>query len=271
MENKAIGPRTKIAVGFAGEDTIKAFMHEMESIENKQFDQYIIAYIDFLGMKEKMKQENSFESLQIMRFLINNVKRNASFISKINSLQEFEIKIFSDNIVIAQKVDNEMLRDQIVSLINLVSLIQFEAFFQFDFPLRGGITIGELYIDNSVVWGTGLIEAYRIESSLAVYPRVIVSNGVLNRYENCKQESLNLYAFIKKDTDGFWFVNYFLAAPNIQLIPEISASLQDKAKSHVNEDDRTRQKINWIISFFNSYCNEFKNRGDYAKYVLPNI
>lgn len=56
-----------------------------------------------------------------------------------------------------------------------MSAIQFHALMQFDFWLRGGITIGELFIDNAVVWGTSLIEAYAIENNLANYPRVIVS------------------------------------------------------------------------------------------------
>ena len=54
------------------------------------------------------------------------------------------IKIFSDNIVIAQKVNEGRISDQIISIINLVSAIQFHALMQFDFWLRGGITIGEL-------------------------------------------------------------------------------------------------------------------------------
>ena len=74
---------------------------------------------------------------------------------------------------------------------------------------------------------------------------------------------------IKQDIDGYWFVDYLLAAPNLQLIPQISASLARKASLHSCEDDRTKQKINWIISYFNSYCHQFKDRGDYEQYCVP--
>jgi len=128
------------------------------------------------GIKEKMNNDSSFESLQILKFLLSGTQRTANYISDINSINEFDIKIFSDNVVIAQKVNEEKLSTQIISIINLVSSIQFCALLQFDFWLRGGITIGELYIDNSVVWGTGLVDAYNIENSLANYPRVFLSN-----------------------------------------------------------------------------------------------
>ena len=76
---------------------------------------------------------------------------------------------------------------------------------------------------------------------------------------------------IKQDIDGYWFVDYLLAAPNLQLIPQISASLAHKASLHSCEDDRAKQKINWIISYFNSYCQQFKDRGDYEQYCVPFI
>lgn len=260
---------TKIAVGFAGKNEIEEFIEELDRIQDKSFGYYIIAYIDFLGMTNRMKQKNSFDSLQILQFILARAKQNAAFITGINTINGFEIKVFSDNVVIAQRIKEEKLSDQIISVINLVSLIQFEAFFQFDYPLRGGITIGDLFIDGSIVWGTGLIEAYHIENSIANYPRVIVSPKIIKDYEKCEEKSINLYALIKEDIDGLWFVDYLMAAPNIMLTPEISASLADKAAQHANEDERVKQKINWTISYFNALCHRMKDRGDYEQYCVP--
>jgi len=256
--------------GIANPEDIEEFYRALEK-EEKKFDKYIIAYIDFLGIKQKMNTNGSYESLQILKFLLWGVQRTASYISSINAIDEFDIKIFSDNIVIAQKVNEERISDQIISIINLVSAIQFHALMQFDFWLRGGITIGELFIDNAVVWGTSLIEAYTIENNLANYPRVVVSKKILKTYDECKNKSLNLYALIKEDFDGLWFVDFMLAAPNLTLIPTIARILQEKADFYANENDRVKQKINWMISYFNSYCIAFRDRGDYDGYVLSLI
>lgn len=261
----------KILVDVVGKEGIEDFFHKIEQTKNKKFEEYLIAYIDFLGIKEKMKQESSFGSLQILKFILSNARKKAAYITNINTIDDFDIKVFSDNVVIAQKVSKERLSDQIISIVNVVSLLQFEAYFQFDFPLRGGITIGELFIDNSIVWGTGLISAYKMESNYANYPRVLISQELLNTYDRCEKKSINLYPLLKKDFDGVWFVNFFLAVPNLKLIPEISRSLREQSLLHENEDNRARQKINWIIFRFNQMCIEFKDRGDYEQYILPFI
>lgn len=269
--NSNIMPKIVIG-GIASPNEVEEFYKYLDSEgRKKEFDNYIIAYIDFLGIKEKMQDESSYESLQILKFLLMGTKRTAGYISDINTINEFEIKIFSDNIVIAQKIDEERACNQIISIVNLMGSIQLHALLQFDFWLRGGITVGELFIDNSVVWGKGLIEAYNIENNLANYPRIVLSNKLLEKYENCKKESLNLFALIKKDFDGLWFVDFLLAAPNLKMIPTISKFLCEIIVVYANKPDRIKQKINWMITYFNSYCCKFKERGDYEKYILSHI
>lgn len=271
MKNKELNEMPKLVVGgVARGEEVEEFYKYLEN-EEKGFDEYIIAYIDFLGIKEKMKNDKSFEALQTLKFLLSGTKRIANYISDINIIQNFDIKIFSDNIVIAQKVDEEKLGNQIISLVNLVASIQFHALLQFDFWLRGGITIGELFIDNSVVWGLGLIEAYNIENSLANYPRVVLSDKLLLRYNEYKKATLNLEALIKKDFDGLWFVDFIFIAPNLKMIPRISEFLSDKITGHSNDPDKIKQKMNWMITYFNDYCRKFRERGDYEKYILPYI
>lgn len=271
MEESSIKRKTYIGVNFINPSEVKALFNELEQTPSKPFEPYLIAYVDFLGMKDKMKQENSYASFRILQAILLGVRKKAAFIEKINAIDDFIIKIFSDNIIIALKIKEDMLSTQIISILNLVSLLQFEAFFQFGFPLRGGVTIGELFIDDSVVWGTGLIEAYQIEDKLANYPRVIVSQKVIDTYEDQKEKDINLFAFIRQDQDGYWFIHYLIAAPNIELIPTLSANLAEEASLCEDKDDRAKQKINWIISYFNDSCREFRDRGDYEKYVVPYI
>ena len=82
---------------------------------------------------------------------------------------------------------------------------------------------------------------------------------------------MHIEGSIKRDFDGYWFVDYFLAAPNIKLIPQISAVLQEKAQAHADEGLKVKQKINWIINYFNNFCVQFSDRGDYDKYTIPFI
>ena len=261
----------KIAVGIIDKTELESIYKELDMIPDKSFDRYVIAYIDFLGMKNQMKSESSFKSLYLMKALLTSVRHKAAFIKDINKLDSYIIKVFSDNIVIAQKLQTELESSQIISMINLISLLQFEAYFQFDFALRGGMYVGELYIDDTIVWGTGLIQAYQIENDLAIYPRVIVSQTVIDEYDACLEKSINILALIKQDKDGYWFVDFLNAIPNLRIIPQISEDLVRKSMQLVSANDRVKQKINWLISYFNSHCHKYKDRGDYEKCIIPYI
>jgi len=263
-------PQKIIIGGMVNNQELEEFYKNSEN-DNQKFDVHLIAYLDFLGFEEKMTQEKSRYSLKILKYLLRGARSVANSISHTNDINEFQIKIFSDNIVISQKVEQEILSNQITSLVNLVGSIQFHALMYFGFLIRGGITIGELSIDSTIVWGTGLIDAYNIENNLANYPRIIISQKLLKEYELCKQKEINLYDFIKEDFDGLWFINFLLAAPNIELIPKKHEILKDFIESHIDKSEKIKQKVNWLATYFNKYCYELRDRVDYEKYTLSYI
>jgi hypothetical protein len=45
--------------------------------------------------------------------------------------------------------------------------------------VRGGVALGPVYYADTIIFGPSLIEAYRLESQTAVYPRIILSDRVL--------------------------------------------------------------------------------------------
>ena len=67
--------------------------------------------------------------------------------------------------------------------------------------------------DENVSLGQGMIDAYKLESEIAIYPRIIVSNNLFNYI---KQQKIEAYPFgttntleelIKKDFDGVYFLD----------------------------------------------------------------
>lgn len=246
--------------GIAEGEDVEVLLSELNKMDLK-LDEYIIAYIDFLGMKERMSEKESFKSLNILKYLLSNTKKTAKSFSQIKEISDFKMKLFSDNVVIALRADKKEIRNQICSLLNLIMSIQFYSLMQFGFWLRGGVTIGELSIDDSVVWGTGLIEAYTIENQIANYPRVIVSDKVLKKYEKGKDSSaFPLEALIQKDDDGLWFLDFLLAAPNLDLMPSESEIIKERTNELKDKDLRIKQKANWMISYFNRSCLKYSDR-----------
>jgi hypothetical protein len=264
---------TKILVGGIadGKAAIK-LLGDLEKVEDKTFDEHIIAYIDFLGIKKIMGDTcKSYDFLQIIQFLLKGTENVANLIHSVNQIKPFDIKIFSDNIVISQRINEDVAGDQIIGILNLIWSLQYWALIQFGLFLRGGITIGELYMDENIVWGTGLIEAYNLENNLANYPRVLVSKSVIDKYDMYREKTLNIQAFIDKDLDGMWFVDYMMACVNIKSMPNASESIKDTVKSYVKADERIKQKINWTIRYFNDHCLKLKDRIDFNQCIIEYI
>ena len=131
--------------------------------------------------------------------------------------------------------------------------------------------MGELFISDEIVWGKGLIEAYFLENDVAIYPRIIMSNELLKLYNENKGEGLNLYALIQEDFDGYWFLDFLVAFPSITNIPTINKVLLNQSINYQLASPRIKQKFNWTLSYFNSHCLKFKDRGEYDQYVIPLI
>lgn len=68
-------------------------------------------------------------------------------------------------------------------LIVIVCMITMHCITEYGVFLRGAITKGNLFSDNSKVFGPALNQAYILESQSAVYPRIIFTTKLLNEYK----------------------------------------------------------------------------------------
>jgi hypothetical protein len=66
--------------------------------------------------------------------------------------------------------------------------------------IRGGATIGKLYHANGISFGEAMIEAFRLETRTAIYPRVVLSPKITKRKGG--------HRCALKDEDGIWHVDY---------------------------------------------------------------
>ena len=71
--------------------------------------------------------------------------------------------------------------------------------------VRGGITIGNLHHESGVVFGKGLVEAFELESKVAIYPRIVVGPKIY------QEASSDMKSKLCQDEDGIWHLNYFRA------------------------------------------------------------
>lgn len=208
---------------------------------------HIIAYIDLLGTKAYLKKdENSFTAM------IGNFYRILSKLAKGDGdkLPGFDIRIFSDNIVISKEYNESEFIKDIHALMCLMAMSQYDALTDMNILLRGGITIGNLYINSNFIMGNGLVEAYELESKSAIYPRIILSDAVIEKIKK-SEESIDKHhslKFIVKDND-LEYVLDFLACFSVREIIKCMDLLSGLAEK--SADKKVLQKISWLINFCN--------------------
>ena len=170
---------------------------------------HYIAYMDILGYSDYIEKNpnKANDFLQVVVEAVDNVKRNVLYTSQIGKSGfkadvEIKCKTFSDNILLCMETSddsNEISR--IIPFLISVASIQKGLVMAHELLVRGGITMGDLYIDNDLVFGKGLIDAVRLEHQ-AENPCIIVSQELQNHIEKLIAVNDDGYKIIKRYVDA---------------------------------------------------------------------
>jgi len=147
------------------------------------------------------------------------------------------------------------------SIIKQVAQIAIRAL-SFGLLIRGAITVGEFYHENQIFLGKAFDEAHDLESKLAIYPRIIISNRIFNEnliLEPVDQNLPDSYKIWLTDSDHINYLNYFHMSPFLQAFqpPDKRFPLD---KKHLNEVIQnwirdSSEIINEKINLYNSQGN----------------
>ena len=175
--------------------------------------QHLVFFLDLLGSKEAV--DGTPQQLSALTKLLKDLKAgegefkiDPALVSR-NSVASTEpaISTFSDHAVISFNMD--ALRSEtkipyraVVGTAKLlVGGLAYRAF-KAGLLLRGGATLNSLYHKQGVVVGKALIEAYDLERSVSVYPRIAVSQPLADAL------SEHLLTPIQTDSDGVKYFDY---------------------------------------------------------------
>jgi hypothetical protein len=179
------------------------------------------AFIDLLGFSEASSDTDDFTRARVLALLMNLSSARSEFAFNSTPLENGQrveirptISTFSDHIVISypiKKIAAALGADDATAahhiLANFSGTLQRIALSALSIGLlvRGGATVGNLYHANGIVFGDALIDAYRLESSVAVYPRVVLSQKICNRETWMRFGQI----FLRRGIDGLYYFNYF--------------------------------------------------------------
>ncbi|CAB1240062.1 conserved protein of unknown function [Ruminococcaceae bacterium BL-4] len=213
---------------------------------------YFIIYIDLLGAKNAIKQDNDDHFLNTIHSLYEKALTVLNGVTSTPGFEGCKTKIFSDNIIIAIPSDFTQLNDHhpVITLnrVQTVATSFQREFLKENILLRGGVTYGKLYIDNIFVWGTALIAAYELEDKISIYPRIIVDKSILPKelFSVPNNNTLCSLYQIRQDFDGEYFFDYLNFPKDKNVCELINRSLKCTTKKmEVENNKNILQKYAW--------------------------
>lgn len=237
----------------------------------------MVCTIDMLGFSqmiiESCNNKYGNDLLKEINFLIN---KNKQCIIK-NKYSQGKIKIYTDNMIVGYPIKDDG-EEALNEILDNVSEYQFNLALE-GFFVRGGVSVGDFYINEDIVFGPALLDAHYIESNLACYPRIVLDDKAVNKlrkyisnYDIAPQQNKILI-----DSDGQWFLNYlntifkyYTECNNKYEFEKMQIELLYKHKVKIEEmlelnkeNIRVWDKFVWVANYHNYFCNiNFKNEKD---------
>lgn len=232
-------------------------------------------YMDILGF-----QETSFDAYKsgqgdsLLRKLHEVISLQAEELipdKEADSVPTNYAKLFTDNVVSGQIISSHNGEGEFGFVIMQAMLYQVQLALA-GFSVRGAITVGQFFIDDNVVLGPALNEAYTIEQNISRDPRIVLSDQVfklakrhMKYYGEPYDSPQNNHILI--DLDGKPFVNYLsiLFEDPIDGLDDYEV-IWSRLKTHKQfiEDNLLKykksphvwSKYQWLSKYHDFFCKE---------------
>ncbi|WP_300134929.1 hypothetical protein [uncultured Oscillibacter sp.] len=236
------------------------------------YAEYVVAFLDILGFKNIINTEDFENVRQIFLAIISEKDAKIALTKAIGSTdpkgaslarynqilrEELKIHIMSDSVVVAAPCQ---FPQSLAVVIDVCMIIQ-QKLFNLEQPifLRGAISKGNFYVDNNMIFGKALVNAYIAQENYAEYPRIILSDEVQSGMDNTIINEDDLL----RDDDGYWYINAlesyidFPAWDGLEKNPKYK-KLRNKIDQQLSgyADSSVRKKYLWLKRKLNDI--EFK-------------
>lgn len=167
--------------------------------------EHVVAFIDILGSSEAIKRDAN-ASLNVVHQAY---KKSLEGFSKIVTDVRFQpaVKIFSDNIVVAVPCEDKRFEPVAFLAVAVMSAVIQVEFLKKGWLIRGGICTGSFFADDIMVWGKGLVDAYAMENTVAVYPRIVIDPALIDDLRASGELDANTSVWLQQDKDGLFYIN----------------------------------------------------------------
>ena len=224
-------------------------------------DNWMFSFVDILGFASEVKAISSEEDMKKVKSKITDFVSNFAVDAELNpddansdciSENGIFVKSFSDSVLRVKRLPEDVtdsINSEFEALIKATNWCIQEGYL-----IRGGVTIGRHFDGYSKIPGDrfvpimispALIEAYKIETTIAKYPRIVLSEKVIEHLNQKNQEFLYWYRNVAS-IDYLWFDFIENGDSNSDVIVKHANSAISTAKSKA-----IREKYQWLKNYHN--------------------
>jgi hypothetical protein len=173
------------------------------------YEERILLFIDFLGFKDIVEQ-TAEDPLRLVS-LVKAMSTLGELKDEYGVFASEQMSQFSDCVALSYRATETsgvfyLLNSMALAIVDLAAR---------GYLVRGAVTVGPLYHTPEHLVGPAMVTAYEMESTLAIYPRVIVDHAIFrfarkhrSPNHNPNDEMKYVRDLIRKDDDGQWFCDY---------------------------------------------------------------
>ena len=225
------------------------------------FSKKAVLFIDILGFRKIVQncQENP-SNIQNIYEVLTIIKTHFSNFTDIQILQ------FSDSIAISFKANDP---GSVIAVIGGIQSLIKRLIIK-GYLLRGGLTYGDIYHDSNVIFGPAMINAYDLESTLAIYPRIIIDKEIIEFGRKYLPDFFNenmtnyIFNYVSEDNDEKYYIDYF--DKGVETFWEITEnekefihSLKQLIENGLKEEDKSvLRKYVWMKDKYNKMTFKLK-------------
>ena len=233
------------------------------------------AFLDVLGFSERIRANYKDGSADnVLESFHKILARSITQLKKSTDESMLYFKSFTDNVVLAHPRFSDDMESEFGFILWAINEYQFQMALK-GFFIRGGLAVDQLFIDENSVYGAALLEAYRLESKVAVNPVVVLCDNTMKLVN----KHLTYYSGeiapqlrdVLKGPDGRYFLNYLTECI---IEGDDRDYLDDKSlRRHKKQIESALKgyaavpavfsKFAWLASYHNYFCDMVSGYPEY--------
>lgn len=201
------------------------------------FAESYVAFLDILGFSEIVNRAVNNSAANDLARLYKCHQMAAGLIA---GDPKFNVVQFSDSVVISRPYDKNHFTSFVKVVADYQRLLLLEGFL-----CRGGLSRGGHFSNGSFMMSAGLVDAYNLEKDRARYPRVVISEELLNLLGGGVSAKARLLA----EDDGVTFVDFLKGGTSQKRRQLASAAERCVLGCREHPNSSVKEKGVWLASY----------------------